>query len=143
MVVYLSHSLGGDSLNYEARGNNSANAYDWLRFLCNATDWSITMPWQAYVVALHEIQRPRSIRDQLAILKRCDAIVFVGGEMSKQMEHERRIALEHGIAVIDLIDLGYYPPDPDRILSLIETRRAAAFELVERNIRYPTAPKRP
>lgn len=138
MVVYLSHSLGGETADFLARGNHAANAHDWLRFLVDVTDWSFLVPWQAYVAAsIREIQRPRVIRDQLAFLKRCDAVVFVGGEMSKQMEHERQVALEHGIAVIDLTDLGYYPPEVDRIVALIETRRAAAFDLVARNIRYP------
>lgn len=141
MVVYLSHTLGGASpvnlAEFVARGDHSANAYDWLRFLVDMTDWSIVMPWQAYVIALGELQRPRSFADQLQILKRCDAIVFVGGDLTPHMEHEERVATEHGIAVINLTDLGYYPPNVDRIATLLDARLDDALERVTRNLTNP------
>lgn len=155
MVVYLSHTLGGDRGGgrgeadaYMERGNHSANAYDWLRFLVNETSWALLMPWYTYVVALGELMRPRGFVDQLRILKRCDALVLVGGEVSPHMREEIRVAQVHNVAVIDLTDLGYYPPRNTRIADLLEERTREAFDKIENRLlartplvgRTPTPP---
>lgn len=114
MIAYLSHSLGAsngdDSIR---RQDNISNALAWLAFLTEATSWAITMPWYPNVVALRELHRPIAFASQLRILSRCDAIVLVGGAISAHMQHEADYAKKNRVGVVDLIDLGYYPPhDP-------------------------------
>lgn len=107
-VWYVAHPVGGDVV------GNLSRVRDWLRFLLDEyPDTAFTIPWLAYVEVLDEsldAHRIRGIRDDLAMLERCDGLVLVGGRISPGMELELTHATEHGLQVIDLLYLGKEAP---------------------------------
>lgn len=50
------------------------------------------------------------MRDDLAMLRRCDGIVLCGGRLSKGMALELEAAREAGLWVISLLNIGAQPP---------------------------------
>lgn len=129
MIAYLSHSLGtGNGDATVRRHDNIANATLWLEFLYDATPWNVTVPWFANVVALRELWRPRAFAGQLEMLQRSDAIVLTGGVISDHMHEEIEHARSFRIAVIDLTDLGVYPP------LVSDAIRAALLERADRAV---------
>lgn len=129
LVAYLSHQIGvGNGNDMVHRQDNIANAAAWVRFLVTSTRWAICCPWYPYVVALDEQHRTRGIVDNIAILERCDILLQCGGRISAHMEVECQQAVERGVTVVDLTDLGYQPPWSMAIneFSLLIGRRADA-----------------
>lgn len=130
MIAYLSHSLGTGNGNATVRRHdNIANATLWLEFLYDATPWNVTVPWFANVVALRELWRERAFEGQLEVLRRSDAIVLTGGAISDHMGEEIEHARSYRLAVIDLTDLGVYPPlvsDAIRVALVDRADRAIA-----------------
>ena len=110
------------------RQDNIANALAWLEYLTSATSFVITMPWFANVVALSHMLRDRALKDQTAVLRRCDAIIFVGESVIGHQLVERRDARLAKLADIDLTDQAFKPPfldtKEDRRLRLLITRRS-------------------
>lgn len=101
LVAYLAHPVGApDRAGIDA---TLANARAWLRFLVDTTDLAVSAPWMPYVEALSEDKyRDRGLEDDLAMLERHDAIVLVGGRVSRGMEMERTHAMDLGLPVVDL-----------------------------------------
>ncbi len=112
VVAYLSHSLGSsngkDTIH---RHDNIANAGEWLQFLVDATSWIVLMPWYPYAIVLRELHRPRAFADQLRVLKRCDVLVLCGGVISPHMRFEITEAKRRQVAIVDLTDFGFHPPE--------------------------------
>lgn len=109
MIIYMAHPVGHDP----ERDENLARARRWFRWLLDEYPQdAIAVPWLAYCSALDETpaNRERGIRDDLAQLRRCDAIALVGGRLSPGMAAERDVAVINGLKVIDLRHLGAEPP---------------------------------
>lgn len=129
MICYLSHAIGSSN-GHDAvqRHDNIANALAWLEYLTNATNFVVTMPWFANVVALSHMLRDRALQDQTAVLRRCDAIIFVGESVIGHQLVERRDARTAKLADIDLTDQAFSPPPvespEDRALRRLITNRA-------------------
>jgi hypothetical protein len=110
-VVYVAHPVGADTATGIAA--NVARAHRWLAWLLAAEpDVAFCMPWAPYVATLPEDahNRARGLRDDLAMVGRCDAIVLVGGRLSSGMALERAEARRLGLAVHDWTRLGEEPP---------------------------------
>ena len=117
MIVYLAHPVGFDP---EERAKNLENTQKWFLFLIKHTDWTICVPWFIYVSNLDESYRKRAMRDDLAILERCDAIALTGGRISEGMQAELGLAFLGGLKVFDLTSAGYEPtPEAERLLPCI------------------------
>jgi hypothetical protein len=106
-VLYLAHPVapvrGGPSV-----AANTTNALYWLREIVLRTKgWAVCAPWIPYVQVLQDSGDPecptrkRGMRDDLAILERCDVILLVGGRISSGMEAEVLHAAKFGIPWID------------------------------------------
>ena len=115
VVAYLDHPLGeGDGDRTVELVENTASALDWFRFMKRVTMWSIQCPWYISIVAgMGEMRFPvRDMRDRIAVLRRCDIYIMVGGFVSPHMRiHENHC--RHRIdpqPVLDLTDLGWRPP---------------------------------
>ncbi len=128
VVAYLTHPIGEADVGYgQQRGDNLANAMEWLRFLVETTQWVICCPWFVYLTAVSEaFHRSRTLRDQIILMDRCDLIVLTGGILTPHM----RIEIDHAekkisgptIPVVDLLHLGRKPPfdDKNRVAKEIE-----------------------
>ncbi|MBA2718917.1 MAG: hypothetical protein H0U52_06720 [Chloroflexi bacterium] len=108
-IAYMAHPVSGDV------AANLARALRWLHYL-SATDpeTAYVDPWIAALMAGADdddpAQRARGLAHDVAMVKRCDAIVLVGGRVSSGMAIEHNAALTVGISVIDLTALGEEPP---------------------------------
>ncbi len=110
MIAYVAHPVGPDG---PERVANLERVRRWIRWLIDTRpDLALSIPWLPYCEVLDEspINRQRGIRDGIAMLDRCDAIVLVGGRMSPGMVDELRRAAMRGLKVIDLLHLGAEPP---------------------------------
>lgn len=106
-VWYLAAPLSGDV------AANLARAERWLRYLVWAfPDWAYVMSWAPYVRALPDERRwrDRGLRDDIAVVKRCDGIILVGGRISEGMTRELGAAMEHHLLVMDMTKMGPEPP---------------------------------
>mgnify|MGYP000579527251 FL=1 len=114
-LVYLAHPVGAaDRAGVEA---NLAAVRRWLTYLVELPDrvsqqiaWCA--PWVPYVEALPDDQpsyRARGMRDTLAALERCDALVAVARlspGVTAELEHARAC----GVLALNLTALGALPP---------------------------------
>lgn len=123
-VAYLTHPIGeADADHGQTRGNNLANAMDWLKFLIHTTRWVICCPWFVYIAAVDgEFHRARTMRDQILLLDRCDIVVLTGGIKTPHMLVEIAHATRKQIPIVDLLHLGRFPPweHKDRVGKEIE-----------------------
>lgn len=126
VVAYLSHTLGRANGDHTIkRHDNIANAGKWLHYLTDAVPWIVVMPWFPYVAL--DIQRERGLADQLRYIRRCDALVLCGGVVSDHQVDEVAEAKAHGVAIVDLTDLGYYAPEiSPGTREMLESRLEAA-----------------
>lgn len=109
LLCYVAHPIGQEP----ERTANLERAYRWLRWLINRhSELAFVVPWLPYVEVLDEspINRARGIRDDLAVLRHCHAIVLVGGRMSAGMKDELAIAKLHSMSIMSYLDLGQEPP---------------------------------
>ncbi len=108
-VMYVAAPVSG---NVNA---NLARAMRWLRWLrARDTDAVYIAPWIASILSGEDdsdpAQRERGLRDCVAVVSRCDAVVLVGGRVSSGMQREREAIEAKGGVVIDLTYLGEEPP---------------------------------
>ncbi len=108
MITYIAHPVGSDPVE---RKKNLENVQKWFLWLIHHTDWTLNVPWFIYVSNLDETYRKRAMRDDLAILNTCNAIVLVGGRISEGMSEELGLAQAKGLRVFDLTKHGYSPDD--------------------------------
>lgn len=100
LVAYLAHPVGApDEAGVQA---NVQRGLRWLRWLVERTDLAVTAPWVGHVLAflgtdadanagtgaVHPI-RARGMRDNLAVVDRCDLVVLCGDRVSSGMAEER------------------------------------------------------
>lgn len=115
IVVYLAHPVGAvDAAGVE---QNLRHARRWLRWLIDVPNPAVgriswCAPWLPYVEVLGDgatEYRERGLRDTLAMLERCDALVALGRATSGVSQE---IALAHYTSkpVADLIAAGVLPP---------------------------------
>lgn len=104
-IAYLAHPVGDG----EDRVRNIENVSKWFLWLFHNTDYAINVPWDIYVRNLSEEHRKRAMRDDLAILARCDVIILTGGRISPGMAMELLSAQLRGMEVVDLTPAGYSP----------------------------------
>ncbi len=110
-VVYMAHPVGHEP----ERTENLKRARRWFRWLIDThPDWAVTAPWLLYCETWDETpeHRRRGMSADLALLRRCDGIVLVGGSISPGMEDELDMAQELGMEVFDLTEQAE-PPPPD------------------------------
>ncbi len=110
IVSYVAHPVGYDP---ETRAKNLERLVRWVDYLLETyEDRAFVVPWYLYVVLLEETEenRARGIRDDLAVLERCDEIVLCGGVLSAGMSGELDVARCHGLAELNLLSLGPEPP---------------------------------
>lgn len=108
-IYYLAHPVAGDVT------DNVARAIRWLRYLMEGDRQSIYIaPWIATIMAIGSEETPddrrRALDECVEIVRRCDGIVLVGGQVSRGMELELRAAIDAGREIIDLTTLGKEPP---------------------------------
>ena len=107
-VVYLAHPVSGDV------PGNLARARRWLAWAIAAhADVAPIAPWITQCEVqddAHEKQRARGLRDDCAVVARCDELWLVGGRISAGMRLERVAAEDAGVLVVDLTRLGEEPP---------------------------------
>lgn len=115
IVVYLAHPVGAvDAAGVE---QNLRHARRWLRWLIDLPNPATTriswcVPWLAYVETLGDNAlgyRERGLRDTLAVLERCDAVVALA-RATPGVSQELALAHYTGKPVADLIALGVLPP---------------------------------
>lgn len=139
-ICYLSHPIGdGGTADDERRGDNIANAGEWVRFFIDTTRWVILCPWYVYAITHGEqIYAPRRLVDQLAALERCDLLLLTGGYMSPHMLYESNQAKRLGIPVVDLTSFGIAPPSiSDDNTQLIVTRVQRTIARLPRRVQLP------
>jgi hypothetical protein len=117
VVVYLAHPVGAvDRAGVET---HVRHAHRWLRWLIDLPNpaigriaWSV--PWQPYVQVLEDVglYRERALRDTLALLRRCDAIVALG-RLTPGVTLELATAAHLGLPSVDLVALGPLPPSTE------------------------------
>lgn len=110
MIYYVAHPVGPDG---PERVANIARVKEWVRWLIHARRGdAFSVPWLPYVEVLTESpdHRERGMRDGMEMLRRCDAIVLVGGRLSPGMAAELREAKHRKMAELDLLYLGRDAP---------------------------------
>lgn len=108
-VAYVAHPVGADG---PLRVANLARSLRWVRWLVVQHEAvAFNIPWHAYCSVLTETYRARGMRDNFAILSRCDAIVLVGGQLSPGMADELAEARRRGMSVVDYLHMGAEPPE--------------------------------
>ena len=117
-VWYVAHPVGAPTV--EGVLANLERAERWLRWLIlYEPDIAFSMPWLPYLRVLSDADaamRARGLRDDCAMVARCDGIVLCGGRVSDGMQQEldrflitRPQAVSYD-GVADLIALGDEPP---------------------------------
>lgn len=118
MIAYLAHPVAG--LTTDDVRRNVRTAHAWLEWIVARADgMAVCAPWIPYVIAHRYVETPflreRGMRDDLAILRRCDLFLAVGARLSAGMAIELAEARAHGLGICDLTDLGHVtPPDDGR-----------------------------
>lgn len=118
IVVYLAHPVGAaDAAGVES---NLRHARTWLRWLIDLPNLatgriSWCAPWLAYVETLGDAPhyRERGLRDTIAVLERCDAIVAVG-RLTPGVSTELGVATLVGQPSVNLVREGALPPTTAR-----------------------------
>lgn len=108
-ILYMAHPVGG------LVPANLARSLRWLRYLASSDpDTAYIAPWIAAIMSGEDdndpVARARGLAQDVAVVKRCDGLVLVGGRVSSGMAIERDAAMTAGITVIDLTALGDEPP---------------------------------
>lgn len=107
-LAYVAHPVGADG---PRRVANLERASRWIRWLVVQHEAiAFIAPWLAYCQVLDESHRARGMRDNFAVLSRCQAIVLVGGQLSPGMAEEIDFAKSRGMAVVDYLSMGSEPP---------------------------------
>jgi hypothetical protein len=109
-VVYIAHPLGD---NPHKRQSNRAYAAQWCAWAAEHCGVCPVAMWIVLSGIWHESKKYRNLGLSLdkVLLARCDEVWLVGGSISPGMAEEALAAQELSIPVIDLTDLGLYPPD--------------------------------
>ena len=109
-LVYCAHPVGSGP----DREANLERFKRWFRWAIDEyPDDSLVATWAVYVQNLRETpdNRTRGIRDDLAVLGRCDAILLCGGYLSPGMDVELTLARKLGLEVVNRLCLGNEPPE--------------------------------
>ena len=113
-VLFLAHPVAALHNGPTVLGN-IVNAKAWLRWLMlSEPEVAFIAPWLTAIDAGADdsdpAQRERGIRDNEAVLARCNGIVLVGGRISSGMQRELALATKLDQDVDDLTFIGYRPP---------------------------------
>ena len=107
-VVYMAHPVSGDV------EGNLRRAKQWLRWYEEQNPTSaVVANWITECEVWDDsnpAHRAAGLERDIAVLKRCDAIVLVGGRVSSGMAGEVAIAEKHGLEIEDLTHLGEVAP---------------------------------
>lgn len=103
-LIYMAHPFGGDPRNLE----RAKRWYLWLvrEFPRNAYECSWLVSCELLDDSDPFVRRAALARD-FEIVRKCDALLFVGGEITKGMRAEAQLAC----AVLDLSMIGPEPPE--------------------------------
>jgi hypothetical protein len=129
IVAYVAHPVAGDVT------ANLARALRWLKWLSSGCpSVAFVAPWIANIMSGEDDSDPaaraRGLEHDVAIVKRCDWIVLVGGRISNGMNVEKVVAQDWGLWVADLTHLGDEPPAHKTAdLGLAELKANAPREL--------------
>ncbi len=139
MIAYLSHSLATGNGHGHAqiqRHDNIANALAWLEFLIEATPWVVLIPWYPSAILLRELWRERAWHGDLRVIPRFDLFVMTGGVVSDRMKDLAEHAVASRVGVVDLTDLGIYPPHAitDEVRELLRARADEALVYARRSL---------
>lgn len=103
-LIYMAHPFGGDPRNLD----RAKRWYTWLvrEFPRNAYQCQWVIECELFGIGETNSAGPAFTRG-LEVVRRCDAVVLVGGRISDGMKQEARAA----IAVLDLSMIGDEPPE--------------------------------
>lgn len=107
IVVYLAHPLGAGP----DREQNRANASKWVAWaaaqgVAPIADWIVLSgQWEESPEL-----RAKGLAIDCRLVELCDEVWLCGGRVSPGMKLEADHALEKGIRVVDMTELGYLPP---------------------------------
>jgi hypothetical protein len=109
-VVYIAHPLGDDP---HKRQSNRASAAQWCAWAAEHCGVCPVAMWIVLSGIWYESTKYRNLGLALdkVLIARCDEVWLVGGTISPGMREEELAAKELSIPVINLTDLGLYPPD--------------------------------
>ena len=105
-VVYIAHPLGSGP----ERETNRQNASKWVAWAAKTFGVAPIADWIILSGEWSEDLRELGLFIDKTLIERCDAVWLCGGRVSPGMAIERDHALEHGVAVVDLIHYGPLPP---------------------------------
>jgi hypothetical protein len=119
-LAWMAHPLSGDI------PGNLARAERWMKWLlATFPDVDIVADWILWCRVLDDtnpVDRERGLRFDEEIISRMDDFIIVGCSISGGVDRETDIALESGVRVVNLIELGDEPPMlSESALDLIRT----------------------
>lgn len=103
-VVYVAHPLSGPD-----RDANIARAARWCAWFFKS-GYAPVADWIVLASQLDESYRERGLVVDCALVKRCDELALVGGQVSDGMRIEAACARLVGVPVKDMTALGEEPP---------------------------------
>lgn len=111
-IYYVAHALGADPIQ---RPLNIARVQRWFKFLIDfgPIEWGFSIPWLPYAQNLDETTyRDRGIRDGIAMARRLDGIILVGGEATRQSKGAAAEAEDYKMRSKPIYDLTAWGDDP-------------------------------
>lgn len=113
-IWYMAHPVAGD---VQANVQRALRWLAWLRK--EEPEACIIAPWIPALLAGEDdndpAQRERGLRDCELVAELVDAIVLVGGSVSRGMQRELDAVTRNGGAVADLTKLGAEPPTAEQL----------------------------
>lgn len=121
-MLYLSHPLSGST--DEERQRNRENATRWAAFIAWRCQVAICADWIILSSIWSETQgRELGLKLDCEQVRRCDAVIVVGGRISSGMRIEIVAAKFSNKPICDLSKLGYEAPSFDGATTRAEQSR--------------------
>lgn len=124
-IAYLAHPVSGDVV------GNIAKAKIWLKWLQQRyIDKAFIAPWIDWIELCgddddNSQQRELGMQRDFLVIGRCHELWMVGGRMSTGMLREKRVAIAHGVDILDHLLRCVEPPN---IITAEEMEKSVLIE---------------